>query len=119
MWRILRNFWRLGCESEQEKRRRTYTNLENSSDFPSSSSESSDRESYDTPRPDDIPKPDVLTGHVQPPSDSELQTSGHSAETGHEADIGIIDEDEIAGEITYASTTYCDINNNDKSYNTQ
>merc|ERR1719318_2153875 len=78
MWKILRNFWRLGCESEQEKRRRAYTNLENSSDFPSSS-DSSDRESIDIVKPDQIPKPDVATGKVQPPPD-----------------IAIIDEDEIA-----------------------
>ena len=82
MWKILRNFWCLGCESEQEKRRKAYTNLENSSDFPSSS-ESSDRENSETVKPDDIPKPDIATGKVQPP------------------DIAIIDEDEIIGDITY------------------
>ena len=82
MWKILRNFWCLGCESEQEKRRKAYTNLENSSDFPSSS-DSSDRENSEIAKPDQIPKPDVATDKVQPP------------------DIAIIDEDEIAGDITF------------------
>lgn len=82
MWKILRNFWCLGCESELEKRRKADSNLENSSDFPSSS-DSSDRENSEGFKPDEIPKPGILTDKVQPP------------------DIAIIDEDEIAGEIIY------------------
>ena len=102
MWRIVRNFWCLGCESQQQRKHRSYTNLESSSDYPSSS-DLSERENSDLIKSDQIPKPDIKTDKVQPP------------------DIEIIDESEIIGDLVYEEITEGNINgnvNNDGDKNT-
>lgn len=62
-WKIIQNFWCLGCESAQQKKYKDYTNLTESSEY-SSSSEISER---DHPQ---IPKPELIsTNKVQPDAD--------------------------------------------------
>jgi len=64
IWKILQNFWCLGCESAQHK---ATLSRESSSDYPSSSE--TDPDSADMPKPDEIPKPTIMTDSVQPERD--------------------------------------------------
>lgn len=83
----MRNFLCFGCGVDCLSSPKDYSNLDSSSDYPSSSDVSLEINNGDdlSNNSDQIPKPDMFTGRVQPPPD-----------------IEVIDESLIIGDFDYS-----------------
>lgn len=90
-WKIVQNFWCLGCESTQQKKYKDYSNLKTTEEF-TCTSDPEDNTIYITK----IPKPDLVsTNRVQPAVDND-----------------VIDDTEIIGDFDYGDFITTNTNDN-------